>query len=225
LVIRIQLRLAVLLNPFICPAENGFRQDAKGHLHNAMHLYGSENGFSAEEGHRESGKADIYYLRSSAMGGAIVAEIGATGQRLRAYAYLGGEVLTKYESGEVRWRHTDPVTGSERWATVSGAATGTTATELDPLGVDAGVIDWGALQTERQVGTEFTAPRYGDLHLAVGCTDGSAPAACTGDFEEILRGGGSAMFSDGRLSPWPQVAHSPWNTWLHDLWRDLSFDL
>jgi hypothetical protein len=183
-------------------------------------------GDGAEVVHRESGKADIYYLRSSAMGGAIVAEIGATGQRLRAYAYLGGEVLAKYESGEMRWRHADPVTGSERWATVSGAAPAHTSTELDPLGVDAGVIDWGSLPTQQQVGTEFTALRYGDsLNFAVGCTDGSAPAVCPGNFQEIISSGGSGMFSEGRLSPLPQVAHSSWNTWLHDLWRDLSFDL
>jgi hypothetical protein len=69
------------------------------------------------------------------------------------------------------------------------------------------------------VGTEFTALRYGDsLNFAVGCTDGSAPAACTGDFEEILRGGGAAMFQDlGR--------RRTWDGWRKGLERAQTYDL
>lgn len=79
------------------------------------------------------------------------------------------------EAGQVRWRHADPVTGSERWtAAGSEAVSVRTSTEPDPLGVDAGVVDWASLGAERQAGEEFVARRYGDsLNLSVGCEDGA----------------------------------------------------
>jgi len=133
---------------------------------------------------------------------------------------MGGEVLAKYESSQVQWQHRNPVTGSQRWTTASGGMASLHAsTELDPMGVDAGVIDWVGLQMERQMGQEFIAPRFGDsLNLAVGCEDGSAPAACAGDFQEILRGGGSAMFQGlGR--------RRTWDGWRKEVERARAYDL
>ncbi|MGH9908351.1 MAG: hypothetical protein ACRD8U_22535, partial [Pyrinomonadaceae bacterium] len=142
--------------------------------------------------HQENTSAPIYYLRSSALGGAVVAELNQSGQRLRGYVYAGGEMLAKYENTIVEWQHQNPITGSQRWTRVNGGlASFHSITELDPMGVDAGFIDWAEFQQEQQMGAEMTAPRYGDAHnLGTGCMGAGAPEACGGgSLHEILYGG------------------------------------
>jgi len=153
--------------------------------------------------------------------GSVITEVNSTGQRLRSYVLAGGAVLAKYESSNslVEWQHANPVTGSQRWTTVNGGfGNYHENTELDPMGVDAGTIDWSQFQGVRQIGSEVVAPRYGDsLNFENGCTDSSAPAACSGDFEEILHDGGSSMFRD--------VGRDPWYRWRKNLQHDMTFDL
>jgi RHS repeat-associated protein len=72
-----------------------------------------------------------YYLRSSVMGGQVVAEITSGGTWQRGYVYLGGQLLA-VQAGGVFWSVTDPVTKSPRLADSSGVIT--SVIELDPWG-------------------------------------------------------------------------------------------
>ena len=71
-----------------------------------------------------------YYLRSSVLGGNVVAEIwGGTWER--GYVYLGGQLLA-VQRGGVHWVHQDPVTKSQRLTDTNGAVISTI--DLDPWG-------------------------------------------------------------------------------------------
>jgi YD repeat-containing protein len=86
-----------------------------------------------------------YYLRSSILGGKIIADLGSSGQKLTGYVYLGEEVIATQSFADqpqyqqVVWRHTDPVTGTV------GVSTSTygygAAFQPDPVGVDLGFFD------------------------------------------------------------------------------------
>jgi RHS repeat-associated protein len=71
-----------------------------------------------------------YYLRSSVLGGQVVAELSG-GTWTRGYVYFGGEILAVQQSG-VHWMHQDPVAKSKRVTNGSGAVVSTI--ELDPWG-------------------------------------------------------------------------------------------
>ena len=72
-----------------------------------------------------------YYLRSSVLGGQVVAEIASNGTWARGYVYLGGQLLA-VQSGGVYWIHQDPVAKSKRVTNSSGTVVSTI--ELDPWG-------------------------------------------------------------------------------------------
>src|SRR5205814_6282766 len=85
-----------------------------------------------------------YYLRSSVLGGRVVAEYNSSGARQSSYAWAGGEVLAQQTgvdtgSPQLRWEHLNPVTGDGRETDTSGRAV--RATHLDPTGVDVGESD------------------------------------------------------------------------------------
>jgi len=82
----------------------------------------------------------IYYLRSSVLGGQVVAEIygggvsySGSGWWLRGYVYLGQQLLA-VQAGGVFWTHQEPVTKSQRLTDINGNITSTV--ELDPFGAD-----------------------------------------------------------------------------------------
>ena len=130
-------------------------------------------------------------------------------------------MLAKYEDNRVEYQHRNPMTGSQRWTKADGTqASFHSSTELDPMGTDAGVVNWAALSELRRTGGELVAPRYGDsLDQIVGCTASGAPAACSGSFQDILRGGGADTFRDvGRNEHYQPV-------WLTGLRRDPTFGL
>src|SRR6185436_644087 len=60
---------------------------------------------------REDG-ATTYYLRSSVLGGQIVAEIASNGDWARGYVYFGGELLAVQQQAGVFWIHEDPLVKS-----------------------------------------------------------------------------------------------------------------
>jgi RHS repeat-associated protein len=72
-----------------------------------------------------------YYLRSSVLGGQVVAELTSVGGWSRGYVYLGGQVLAVQQGG-VYWMHQDPVAKSKRVTDASGNVVSTI--ELDPWG-------------------------------------------------------------------------------------------
>jgi hypothetical protein len=111
-----------------------------------------------------------YFLRSSAMKGQIIAEVGDTGQFLRGYVYAGSTLIAKQESGAVDWFHRNPVTGNENRTAASGG-TSWPRTEVDPLGVEVGTFDWylfgGRPQGDFVIGSRiYSDPGRTDL----GCT-------------------------------------------------------
>ncbi|HLN99509.1 MAG TPA: hypothetical protein VK208_13695, partial [Pyrinomonadaceae bacterium] len=72
-----------------------------------------------------------YYLRSTVLGGQVVAELTGGGGLRRSYIYLGGQLLAlKLASGYNYWVHEDPVTKSKRVTDIFGAVVSTI--ELDP---------------------------------------------------------------------------------------------
>ena len=72
-----------------------------------------------------------YYLRSSVLGGQVVAELNSAGAFSRGYVYLGGQLLAVQQNG-VHWVHQDPVAKSKRVTDASGNVV--SAIELDPWG-------------------------------------------------------------------------------------------
>jgi RHS repeat-associated protein len=83
------------------------------------------------------GGATTLYLRSTVLGGQVVAELNGSGTFTRGYVYLGGQLLAVQQSGAVNWVHEDPITKSKRVTNSSGSLV--SAIELDPWGADAGV--------------------------------------------------------------------------------------
>jgi YD repeat-containing protein len=88
------------------------------------------------------GTSTIYYLRSSVLGGRLVAEYGAAGARKTSYAYAGGEVLAVVQDADtstprLRWQHMNPVTGDARETDATGRVRA--ETYLDPGGANVGL--------------------------------------------------------------------------------------
>ena len=93
--------------------------------------------------------AQTYYLRSSVLGGQVVAEISWTGaiwQWSRGYVYLGSKLLAVQQGG-VFWMHEDPVNKSKR--VTNSAGTWISAIELDPWGADTNRSISGAFQPRK----------------------------------------------------------------------------
>lgn len=82
-------------------------------------------------GKKNENGAITYYLRSTVLGGNVVAEIAANGDWARGYVYLG-EDLVAVQYGGVYWMHQDPLVKSKRVTNSSGATVSTV--ELDPWG-------------------------------------------------------------------------------------------
>jgi len=80
-----------------------------------------------------------YYLRSTALGGKVVAELDQTGYKRKGYIYAGGMQIATQDiwnpgyDGQVTWETTSPATGS---IYLSDSAHNVIRKELDPLGAD-----------------------------------------------------------------------------------------
>jgi RHS repeat-associated protein len=92
--------------------------------------------------------ATTYYLRSSVLGGQVVAELNG-GAFARGYVYLGGQMVAIQNNNDsVNWVLQDPVTKSQRITDSSGNVTATV--DLDP---------WGG-ETSRSSNSAFQPHRY-----------------------------------------------------------------
>ncbi|HEX6717738.1 MAG TPA: DUF4214 domain-containing protein [Pyrinomonadaceae bacterium] len=80
-----------------------------------------------------------YRMRSTVLGGMVVTELDANGQKQKTYVYGNGEKLAEQEGGIVTWRHTNPLTGSEGSSYTAGLYAA--EKELDPMLVDMGFED------------------------------------------------------------------------------------
>jgi len=78
--------------------------------------------------------ATTYYLRSSVLGGVVVAELTELGAWARGYVYLGSELLAVQQPQQagVYWVHQDPLVKSKRITNSSGSVV--SVVELDPWG-------------------------------------------------------------------------------------------
>ncbi|PYS25033.1 MAG: hypothetical protein DMF72_03030 [Acidobacteria bacterium] len=90
-----------------------------------------------------------YYLRSSVLGGQIVAEMDGSGNWMRGFVYQGGGLLAVQQGG-VYWMHEDPITKSKRTTDMYGNVV--SAIELDPWGGDAN-WSWNAAFQPRKFTT------------------------------------------------------------------------
>ncbi|HBB87807.1 MAG TPA: hypothetical protein DC047_09350 [Blastocatellia bacterium] len=85
----------------------------------------------------EDGLNPAVFLRSTVLGGQIVAEIdyiSGSWQWQRGYVYQGSQLLAVRQAGSVYWVHEDPVTKSKRVTSTSGSIV--SKVELDPWGAD-----------------------------------------------------------------------------------------
>jgi RHS repeat-associated protein len=73
-----------------------------------------------------------YYLRSTVLGGQVVAEMTYQGNWDRGYVYLGGQLLLVQSGGVPKWVHQDPITKSQRLTDFYGNLQA--VVDLDPWG-------------------------------------------------------------------------------------------
>jgi RHS repeat-associated protein len=131
---------------------DGFSYDASGNLTNdqvqtysydamGQQATATTSGYFLSQGYDGDGLrlskvengAVTHYLRSTVLGGAVVAEIDGNGGWSRGYVYAGSELLAVQQNG-VYWSHEDSVTKSKRITDVSGNVVSTI--ELDPWGAN-----------------------------------------------------------------------------------------
>jgi RHS repeat-associated protein len=132
---------------------NGFTYDAAGNLTNDLgqtftydatgqQATASYSGYLLEQkydGDRLRVKkidngTPTYYLRSTVLGGQIVAELNGSGAMTRGFVYQGGQLLAIQQNSQISWVHEDPIAKSKRITSSSGAVVSTI--ELDPWGGD-----------------------------------------------------------------------------------------
>ena len=133
---------------------NGFGYDAAGNLttdlgqtftYDAVGSQTYASYMSVWQGHDGDGLrvkktengAISYSLRSTMLGGKVVAEIWDWGQGYgwaRGYVYAGEQLVALQESGSVYWAHQDPINKSQRITDTAGNTVA--AIELDPWGGD-----------------------------------------------------------------------------------------
>jgi RHS repeat-associated protein len=142
---------------------NGLTYDAAGNLTNdggqtftydatGQQATGSYTGYLLQQYYdgnglrvkKVEGGATTYYLRSTALGGQVVAEISSGGALQRGYVYLGGQLLAVQQSNAVSWIHQDPFVKSKRVTNGSGNIVSTI--ELDPWGGDTNRSSTAAFQ-------------------------------------------------------------------------------
>ena len=87
-----------------------------------------------------------WYLRSSVLGGQVIAEIDGNAVWQRGYVYAGSSLMAVQQGG-VFWMHEDPVTKSERTTDASGNVV--SSVELDPWGADTSRSSSGAFQPKK----------------------------------------------------------------------------
>jgi len=150
---------------------NNFQYDAAGNLRNDLgqtfaydvtgqQTSASYTGYSLNQSYdgdglrvkkTENGTTTTYYVRSTVLGGQVVAEIDGSGN-WRGYVYQGSRVLALQQSNGVYWMHEDPVTKSKRVTNSSGAIVSTI--ELDPFGADTSFSSNAAFQPHKYTSYE-----------------------------------------------------------------------
>jgi RHS repeat-associated protein len=145
---------------------NGFSYDAAGNLTNDLgqtftydatgqQTLAAYGGYSLQQTYDGDGlrvkKSDngtvTYYLRSSVLGGQVVAETNSTGGWTRGYIYAGSQLLAVQQQASVYWMHEDPITKSKRVTNSGGTVVSTV--EMDPWGADTNRSSNAAFQPKK----------------------------------------------------------------------------
>ncbi len=119
-----------------------------------------------EEPQVQEEETTVYYLRSTALGGKVIAELDSAGAKRVGYVFAGAmRIATHYvwsnssTSSVVEWTSTSPATGSEYM--ISG--TSMWRKEFDPLGADVTAPPPPSLITE----PVFYNPRFDQMALEI----------------------------------------------------------
>ena len=112
-----------------------FTYDAEGQQFSAYNLQQWYDGERLRAKKVEGGQV-TYYLRSSVLGGKVVAELSGYGVWTRGYVYLGEQLLALQQGSAVEWVHQDPAVKSQRLTDAAGTVTA--GVELDPWGGETG---------------------------------------------------------------------------------------
>ena len=131
-----------------------------------------------------------YYLRSSALGGAIIDEINSSGQKNIGYVYAGGTELAAQSDNSVSWKH-NTAAGTGLYTTNSNNNT-IGRTELDPLGADISLTappDPPPSEGEGDIGAGHIGgimdARWTDFfNLSSGCSAAGVAASCSGSMAQ-----------------------------------------
>ena len=143
-----------------------------------------------------------YYLRSTVLGGAVVAELDAIGGFSRGYFYRGDQLLAVQQNYHMYWVHEDAITKSKRTTDVYGAVQ--SAVELDPWGADTNRSSNSAFQP--QSFTSYTRDANGDQDAM------ARRYSPTGRFSQPDPYSGSYDFSDPQsLNRYAYVGNDPVN--------------
>ncbi len=128
----------------------------------------------------------VFYLRSTALGGRVIAEIDGSGRKRKGEVYLGGEELAEQEvdggSGNlsVTWKHPDPSRGSFAESFAGGSAA---RRELDPLGQEVGVtnphVTYGGSYGQMAGGDGLYAETGNPFNVAGGCNLDGMAVSCS----------------------------------------------
>lgn len=128
-----------------------------------------------------------YYVRSSVLGGAILVELNAQGNKAKSYVYAAGDRLAKHEPASavapVAWYIIEPLTGDWGEAKSNGDFMGDKGANLDPLGADTPPNDPYLLDpTPTYIESRPNEPLYIDggdpFDLSGGCTLDGVPVSC-----------------------------------------------
>ena len=146
--------------------------------------------------------ATTYYVRSTVLGGAVVAELDGSGTIQRGYVYQGDQLLTVQQGGQMYFVHEDSVTKSKRITDNYGNVVSTI--ELDP---------WGA-NTSRSANSAFLPQSFTNyIRDANGGQDAMARRySVGGTFAQPDPYGGSYDFSDPQsLNRYAYTTNDPVN--------------
>jgi YD repeat-containing protein len=141
-----------------------------------------------------------FYLRSSVLGGRVIAEIygsgASTGQRKKGFVYgAGGSLLAEQTSAGVSYNHTDASGQSTRQTNNSGATTRTM--ELDPLGQRVRSISGSETLYGQNLPEQIARTNPSDF--GGGCTLDGVNASC-GLVMGMLNNGSGTLDPEGDLT-------------------------
>jgi len=160
-----------------------------------------------------------YYLRSTALGGRVVAEVGAGGQKLRGFVYdpAGGMLAVQKlatdgdVSAYVAVEHRDASGASVRMGGASGTGWAKLDAELDPVGAGVGLEDHYA-NAPLYTPPDEASPNYPSLGNPTnlrgkGCSRNGVPEDCGPLMKDIAERAGGVANYEGRVETVASISY------------------